>query len=119
MWVYEQVSGKLSLAGKLIGVGYSGCGEGKNKPAFECIPDVGPIPRGRYQIGAAFSDPEKGPLVMRLTPELQTETFSRDGFEMHGDSLKEPGNASLGCIVIDHSARLQVAESAGRILWVV
>jgi hypothetical protein len=66
-------------------------------------------------------DPEKGPLVMRLTPDPGNEMFNRGGFLMHGDLVTEVGLrlASLGCIIEPHATRLAVANSKDFYLQVI
>lgn len=118
-WLYRQASGELSLDGAVhvgVGYGYSGHGDGKNNPDLQRVPNVGPIPAGSYTIGTAYTHPQKGPLVMRLTPH--SDTFGRSGFLIHGDSIAHPGEASEGCIILSHSIRQQVSESACRELIV-
>lgn len=123
MWTYRQSTGELlSPCGDVAATGYSGFGEGKNNSALESIPDVGPIPRGEYQIGPPYDSDHHGPFVMSLTPQPANEMFGRSAFLMHGDSIEHPGQASRGCTIMprpirervwssgDH--RLQVAEGA-------
>ena len=105
--------------GILVGEGYSGHDEGKNNPSLENVHNVGPIPRGRYDIGEPFNSPEHGPLAMPLTPQPGTDTFGRSGFLMHGDSIEHPGEASLGCIIMPHDVRELVANGADKELQVV
>lgn len=119
-WTYKQTSGALlSPEGILQAFGYSGRGEGVNNPAMQGIEDVGPIPEGTYEIGEAFTDPKKGPLVMRINPRPGTETFGRSGFEMHGDNRHLNRTASRGCIIQPHNVRLAVSTSADKTLVVV
>jgi hypothetical protein len=106
------------------GIGYSGHGAGVNNPAMQADRDVGPIPRGFYEIGQAFDHPTRGPLVMRLMPRPGTDTFGRSGFLIHGDLKSAPGKhlASLGCIVLDHDLRARIAAavaSGDRLLQVI
>jgi len=49
--------------------------------------------------------------VLRLIPQEGTEMYGRAGMLIHGDSVSEPGTASLGCIVQSHWARVKIAES--------
>lgn len=119
MWGYRQRTGELLWDGELVGVGYSGLddgdgvlepGEGKNDPEAEALRGVGPIPRGRYRIGPAFTHPTKGKLVMQLIAMPGTDTHGRSGFLIHGDSRLRPGTASLGCIVMPYDVRLIVSD---------
>lgn len=111
MWTYAQSAGEMQRDGEFICVGYSGFGAGKNNPDMESVANVGPIPRGRYQIGSPFDSETHGPVVMRLTPCDGTETFGRDGFLIHGDSVSRPGGASHGCIILPRPERLAIAGS--------
>ena len=118
-WRYSQKTGDLSHDGKIVGSGYAGFGEGVNNPADQAIPDVGPIPRGFYTIGPAFTHPAAGPMTMRLTPQPGTDTFGRSGFLMHGDTASMDHTASHGCIIQNRSVRATVAVSDDRTLEVV
>jgi hypothetical protein len=119
-WIYEQISGKLfSPDGELIGFGYSGSGEGKNNPALQAEIDVGPIPAGTYQMGYAYDDPEKGPLVIPLEPDPENEMYGRSGFLVHGDSSEHPGQASEGCIIMARSIREELDASSDEVLEVM
>lgn len=111
MWTYNSANGNLSHNGELVGTGYSGNGLGLNNPSLEADPDVGPIPRGMYTIGDFFTDPEKGPLVARLTPQPGTNEFGRSGFELHGDNAELNHSASKGCIVMGRPIRQAIANS--------
>lgn len=113
MWIYNTSNGNLSRKGELIDKGYSGHGPGINNPLLEDQPDVGPLPRGTYTIGPAYTDPESGPLTMRLTPDPDTNDFGRSGFKIHGDLIGEVGMelASLGCLIFQHSTRLLISTS--------
>ena len=119
MWTFEQATGFLFHDGVEIGKGYAGHGTGVDNPSLQNVADVGPLPSGFYTIGPAFTDPEKGPLVMHLVPDAGNQMFGRSGFLIHGDSISHPGCASEGCIVIDHDTRSKVARSPDRRLQVV
>ena len=119
-WRYEQRTAILSRDNVLMSSdGYSGNGPGKNNPAMENVPDVGPLPRGKYHIGTAYHHPEIGPLTMNLEPDEANEMFGRGAFRIHGDSLHDPGNASHGCIVQRHDVRLAIALSGDTDLEVI
>lgn len=118
-WTYSQSSGLLrSPLGEAIGLGYSGHAAGVNNPALQEVKDVGPIPQGRWTIGAASDLPHFGPLVMVLTPDALTDTFSRDGFMIHGDNAAMDHSASCGCIILSHEMRATIAKSTDRALVV-
>ena len=104
---------------RLVGMGYSGHEEGKNNPAMQNIPQVGPIPCGGYTINAPFDSATHGPYCLRLEPDTTNEMFGRSGFLMHGDSVVHRGMASLGCIIQLHDVRQQVWKSNDHRLRVV
>jgi hypothetical protein len=117
MWIYRQQSGELRHGGQLVGICYSGRGEGLNNPTMENVPDVGPIPKGSYTIGPFFYDPPisgdagKGPFVTYLRPDRQNEMFGRDGFMIHGDNDELNHTASDGCIVASRTIREAIRDS--------
>jgi len=117
-WIYRQSTGMFSRNDTVVGRGYSGKGAGKNDPTAQIMHNIGPIPAGFYTIGAAHTDPSKGPLVMHLAPDDANQMFGRSGFLIHGDSIHEPGEASQGCIVLSHDIRARIAASTDRILEV-
>jgi hypothetical protein len=119
-WTYAQKTGDLQQDGKQVSTGYSGANEGKNNPAMENVPNVGPIPRGQWTIAGPPTDSkDHGPYVLRLDPVASTETHGRSGFLMHGDSKEHPGSASHGCIVLPRAVREEVWTSGDRELEVV
>ena len=126
MWVYSQARGNLHHDGIFVGTGYSGNGEGKNNPAMQEHPDLGPCPRGFFttelitdERGNACDYEGKKAPVLRLLPDAETEMFGRSGMLMHGDSLSSPGTASRGCIIQNHKVRAEVAASTDKRLQVV
>jgi hypothetical protein len=119
MWGYSQTLGQiLNPDGTHAGFGYSGSGHGKNNSEFQHVHNVGPIPRGFYEIGEPFDSDTHGPFCLRLTPFPENEMFGRDGFLIHGDSIKAPGMASQGCIILQPGVRHHIAESDDKILEV-
>lgn len=88
MWGYAQGDGELLHDGAFEGTGYSGTGAGRNAPEQQSVPNVGPIPQGRYRIGAHYDDPTLGPYVMHLDAEPGTNTFGRSLFRIHGDNAR-------------------------------
>src|SRR2546422_5138907 len=94
MWTYEQATGTIYHDGEYVGTGYSGLDDGKNNPDMQEVQGVGPIPLGRYSIGAAEDSQKLGPHVMPLVSQPQTETFGRSGFFIHGDDIQNPGEGS-------------------------
>lgn len=125
MFFYEQLTGKMwhrtkNKDGKdvdnLIGTGYSGAtGITKNNPDYQDIHDEGPIPQGFWQIqGPPIDTSSHGPFVLHLFPETNTNTFGRSGFLIHGDSVRAPGNASQGCVILPLSVRQAIWAIAGQ-----
>lgn len=121
MWTFESSTGKMFWpSSDKSAQGYSGHGEGKNKPLLQTAKDVGPIPTGIWHIGPAFTHPHLGPLVMPLLPAHGTNTYGRDHFYIHGENAsRPPGLASKGCIVLDHWTREAIADGKDRLLVVV
>lgn len=119
MWTYHQRSGELWHGGKKVWTGYSGFHEGKNNPAMQKVPRVGPIPLGLYKIGAPYNSERVGPYALPLIPQAGTDTFGRDAFRCHGDSPVHPGEASRGCIIMPRDVRGKVFSSGDGLLEVV
>jgi hypothetical protein len=119
MWTWDQLSGTLGKDGRRVATGYSGFGEGKNNPELERVHDVGPIPKGIFSIGPPRDTTTHGPHVLPLTPQPGTNTFGRDGFLIHGDSVKDPGTASHGCIILPRTVRDQISAGSDHQLQVV
>lgn len=132
MWTYRQRGpsgqGELLLDGSFKAYGYSGYddgdgipepGEGKNDPSKQTERGIGPIPVGLYRIGTPHRHPTAGPFTMRLTPMPETNTFGRSGFLIHGDSRKNPGAGSHGCIVLLRPVREAIWKSGDVLLEVV
>ena len=117
MWTYSQSTGQLYQDGELVAVGYSGHGDGRNNSVMQERPNVGPIPRGRYLIGAPFDTTTHGPYVLRLTPDSGNQMFGRAGFLIHGDN--QDHDASQGCIILQRVFREKIATSGDEDLEVV
>lgn len=119
MWIYSQSSGELwDDSGKLIATGYSGYGQSKNKPEDEASKNRGPIPRGLYSIGKPYTAPNAGRYFMLLTP-VDHDAKGRTDLGIHGDSIKNPGTASNGCIILPPHIRTAIHESGDHFLKVV
>lgn len=119
-WTYTQHTGELEHDGEPVATGYSGCGEGKNNPEMQSVHNLGPVPQGHWTIsGPPVNTPQHGPYVLRLSPSLETNTFGRSGFLIHGDSKTAPGTASQGCVILPRSVREKVWESGDRDLQVI
>jgi hypothetical protein len=114
-WNYSQSTGTLTRDNQFVATGYSGAAAGRNNPAEQAVPNLGPIPQGLYRIGPPFDAVRQGPCVMRLTP-LGHDALGRDGFLIHGDNLTH--NASTGCIILPRATREAIAASPDRDLVV-
>ena len=117
-WTYSQRTGDLVRDGIFLCRGYAGHGEGKNNPGMESVPNTGPIPCGEWTMTGIGDHQSCGPRVIYLKPEPTTVTYGRSGFLIHGDSIKEPGTASHGCIIIDRRHREMVWGTQDRTLEV-
>lgn len=115
-WAWVQAEGALYRDGKRVAVGYSGRGEGRNNPALQHVRATGPIPAGRYRIGAPRTSARTGPFVLDLTPSGH-DALGRTAFQIHGDNAR--GDASSGCIVLPRAVRETIAASGLREIGVV
>lgn len=125
MWKWDQSAGELSRDGKFVSSGYAGADRGKNNPALEGVPGVGPIPTGLYRIGGPYTSQRAGPYVLPLKAvdanpddDIHQRT-GRSAFRIHGDSIKNPGTASNGCIILPRYVRVTIWRSGDRDLEVV
>lgn len=121
-WKYEQSTGKLlTPMGNPFAAGYSGAQPHVNDAAAQQIPDVGPIPAGYWEIGQPYDSPETGAYTLPLTRIAPTQTWGRDGFKIHGDSVQFSGlqKASKGCVILQLFARHALWVSADHVLSVV
>ena len=119
MWTYRQSTGELLQDGRFVSQGYSGKGVGKNNPALENVHNVGPIPAGAWSIESlTVEKTPHGPFVLHLAPRNGTQTFGRSGFLIHGDSIKAPGEASEGCIILQRWVRSRIWASGDRAVTV-
>lgn len=120
-FVYVQKTGSLYRPNrKLLAVGYSGHGQGLNNPAWQDHVGVGPIPCGRYTIGAVRDPPDHlGPVAMPLEPHSDNNMHGRSAFWIHGDNASLNHSASDGCLILARGFRQQIADSYVRDLTVV
>lgn len=119
-WTWDQSDGALYDAkGRRVAKGYSGYEFGKNNPAMQDRVAVGPIPAGKWRIGSPRNSRNVGPYAMDLSPVAGTQTFGRSAFMIHGDSAKQPGKASRGCIILPRPIREMIWLSGDRDLTVV
>lgn len=119
MWTWDQSAGELYRDGTLVSTGYAGAGRGKNNPSLQAAVGVGPIPRGDWAIGGPFNSPTTGPFTLMLAPMEGTDTCGRSAFRIHGDSIKNPGNASHGCVILPRHIRELIWQSKDRVLRVI
>jgi len=122
MWIWKSREGELweSVDGveSLVCSGYSGAVGFTNDPDQEKIRSKGPIPRGKWEIGSVIAKHSRlGPTVIRLAPE-GWDPYGRSGFLIHADSIKNPGGASEGCIILPKAARDRIAASSVKTLEV-
>ena len=109
-WVYYQKTGKLEYKGHHIATGYSGAPGHKNDPSSESKKDLGPIPRGVYSLHSPINSPRTGPYAIPLSP-IGHSAHGRTHFQIHGDSRRNPGTASSGCIILPRSVREKIWKS--------
>ena len=103
---YSQASGQLVGLSKPYR-GYSGFGGGKNNPDAEGLVGYGPIPKGLW-LATRCPHTRKGPVAFYLHP-VGHDAKGRTEFMIHGDSIRAPGTASRGCIVLERAAREEIA----------
>jgi hypothetical protein len=117
-WVYSQAKHTLSHKGKIVFKdGYSGKGKYKNKPSMQGIANKGPIPRGMYTIQSPRYSAKTGPYAMPLVPKGHN-ALGRTSFQIHGDKISDPGNASTGCLILAPWIRKKIWQSADHLLEV-
>ena len=102
-----------------VGDGYSGRGRGLNNPNRETEPNVGPIPKGEYEMGKPRDSERTGKAVIDLTPKDGTNTHGRGAFQVHGDNSLGNQSASRGCIVTGRETREKMSKGKTRDLVVV
>lgn len=103
---------------KFLGNGYSGNGQCINDPVFTWLYNHGPIPVGKYLIGAPVDIPASvGHFAIPLEPLPENNMFGRTGFYCHGDNPQMNHTASDGCIVTGPQVRLVMAGY--KELWVI
>lgn len=117
-WEYSQSTGVLKFNGAKVTTGYAGHGNGKNKPSMEHVRNIGPIPKGEYEIQAHRTSVRTGPYVLPLVP-IGHNALGRTDFQIHGDSRSNPGSASNGCVIMGRSIREKIWNSGVRKLIVV
>lgn len=114
----EHGDGELTLDGNFEGTAYSGHGEGRNNTAMEDVPNIGPIPRGKYKIvqPPQANHPKLGPIVFHLEP-VGHDAHGRTAFRIHGDNKNH--DASEGCIIAGRTIRERIRDDKETELEVV
>lgn len=102
-WIADGEDRRLHLAR-----GYSGASGHVNVQKSERIPGVGPIPRGVWKVGVAYTHLRLGPCAIPLQP-FGHEAYHRVGFFIHGDNQAANRTASTGCIILPRAAREAIA----------
>ncbi len=127
-WIYHQSTGELLKPdGTRLAFGFAGQKNGLNNPEAQQEHNVGPLPQGDYiMTGWIESDSHLGLCVIVLNPTLETKTFGRTLFRIHGArSLDRNGlqgflSSSEGCICIaDCVGRRAIWTSGDRLLRVL
>jgi hypothetical protein len=92
--------------------GYAGAPVATNNPVWQLERDVGPLPEGKYFMGTPreFHGMDKG---MKVLPDVDTDTFRRGAFRIHGPGAWSAGRLALGC-----SDRAAIAARGGGYLQV-
>lgn len=124
MWAWDQSAGKLYHNGKYISSGYSGKGRGKNNPSLQNVAGIGPIPAGLWRIVNVYNSKNVGPFTITLHKidsviDDKDDVTNRGAFRIHGDSIRAPGTASKGCIILPRIVREQIWISGDRQLKVI
>lgn len=123
-WKWDQSAGELWWDGVHVSRGYSGKARGKNNPALQGLQGVGPIPRGKWKIVEVYDSKRVGPYALKLfavdgTLDDTHAGTGRGAFRIHGDSVRAPGDASNGCIILPRFIREKIWKSGDRDLEVV
>lgn len=124
-WSWSQSTGELRRNGAVVSRGYSGKGRGKNNPALQNVPGIGPIPRGRWRMVRVYDSANVGPFAIELhavdaTPgDDRHDETGRGAFRIHGDSIRAPGTASKGCIILPRAVREAMWRSGDREIEVI
>jgi hypothetical protein len=113
-WIYSQSTGNLSRDGKLVATGYSGAVGHVNKTESEGLRNRGPIPRGLWRMFYVYQRHARlGAVAIALKPQ-DHKALGRSDFMIHADSVRKPGTASQGCIILPHAARVAMAACVGK-----
>lgn len=120
MWTWDQSSGIMfDPEGNEFAKGYAGYGEGKNNPEMENVVAIGPIPKGTWIMTDIRNSSNTGPATIVLEPHDKNQTFGRSEFRIHGDSIKNPGKASHGCICFGPATLRKKMYTKGDLIKVI
>ena len=120
MWIYLSRSGALLNSRRdRVCFGYAGRGAGFNNPDLQHVKGIGPLPEAVYDIQSPRDSSVAGPYVLPLVPQMGSEVFGRSSFQIHGDSIATPGEASHGCVVVGRATRQAIWDSGDHVLKVV
>ena len=116
-FIFVIPSGRFYQDGAFQGTGYSGNGPDLDNPADETVVNHGPLPEGKYTIGAPKTPIDHlGPLALPLTPQFQT---GRSDIFIHGDNAAMNHTGSDGCLILAHAIRQAIVDSGDDELIVV
>lgn len=128
MYTFKISTGEFSDANGnvLTNQAWAGNSDGRNNPDMTNVKNVGPLPVGKYTIGAAYDhtpangySKNLGPVVMNLNPDPSNEMFDRGDFRIHGASISNPAMSSDGCIILPRTIRELIASGLDKDLEVV
>ena len=106
----DESSGKTIVAGTC----YSGTGDGRDNPAMNDVPDVGPTPRGWWDINSP-QNTRLGKPSFRLTPDPANSVFQSrrtpSSFLIHANN--DRNDASEGCTICEKKVRDVIAKYPG------
>lgn len=118
-WVYEVRTNKFYRNGSYqFTAMYAGAPGYKNNPQYQCLKNKGALPNGSYTIGPPHHSTHTGSYSLSLTPHKSNNMCQRSDFKIHGDSMRYPGTASQGCIVLPFKQREEIWKSGDRELIV-
>lgn len=116
----------VSSSGTILGPAYAGAPGHVNNPDDCGLKGLGPLPKGRYIIGAPVTDPVTGIFSLPLTPDPSNEMFDRGSFFIHGANavvdVDGQQASSHGCPVASHPVREAIwteAEATDHLLEVI
>ncbi|MBL4607826.1 MAG: DUF2778 domain-containing protein [Pseudomonadales bacterium] len=92
---------------------------GRNNPAYNGTRNLGPTPRGTWDIGASEDRADTGPNSIRIT-HADGDRFpvgrDRGTFLIHGNN--QQNDASQGCLILGPTERRAIINGGGGTLTV-